>query len=241
MVISHKYKYLFIEVYRTGSTTISSELCDLYEGEKILSKHSRYHEFLATASEEERKYFVFSGIRNPMDMVVSGYLKMKNDHKGRYTNPKEWRRNGGTISDRNLKLYQKVKDLTFEEYFTRYFKLPYDNWTNVAHNKFDFIIRFENIQEDFSELLRRLNIEQKRELPHKNKTEQKENFTSYYTEEIKDRAIFIFGPFLKKWGYEFPKEWQGKNVSPLSFTLFNLFGALKKNYWKLTKTKSLPG
>jgi hypothetical protein len=42
---------------------------------------------------------------------------MKNDHKGRYTNPSEWRRNGGTISDKNLKLYQTVKDLTFEEYF----------------------------------------------------------------------------------------------------------------------------
>ena len=166
MVISHKYKYLFIEVYRTGSTAISSELCELYDGEKILSKHSRYHEFLKIASEEEKKYFVFSGIRNPMDMVVSGYLKMKNDHKGRYTNPSEWRRNGGTISDKNLKLYQTVKDLTFEEYFNKYFKLPYDNWTNVAHGKFDFIIKFENIQKDFSEVLRRLHIEQKRELPH---------------------------------------------------------------------------
>jgi len=240
MVISHKYKYLFIEVYRTGSTAISSELCELYDGEKILSKHSRYHEFLKIASEEEKKYFVFSGIRNPMDMVVSGYLKMKNDHKGRYTNPSEWRRNGGTISDKNLKLYQTVKDLTFEEYFNKYFKLPYDNWTNVAHGKFDFIIKFKNIQKDISEVLRRLNIEQKRELPQKNKTEQKESFINYYTPAIREKAIFVFGPFIKKWDYSFPSEWNRKKVSPLSFTLFTVLGVLRKNYWKMTKTKSLP-
>ena len=240
MVISHKYKYLFIEVYRTGSTAISSELCELYDGEKILSKHSRYHEFLKIASEEEKKYFVFSGIRNPMDMVVSGYLKMKNDHKGRYTNPSEWRRNGGTISDKNLKLYQTVKDLTFEEYFNKYFKLPYDNWTNVAHGKFDFIIKFENIQKDFAEVLLRLNIEQKRELPHKNKTEQKENFLDYYTPEIRKRSLFIFGPFMEKWGYSFPEEWGVRKPSIVSLVLFKLLGMLKKNYWRITKTKSLP-
>src|SRR6476469_8280254 len=148
MVISHKHKYLFIEVYRTGSTAISSELCELYDVEKILSKHSRYHEFLKIASEEEKQYYVFSGIRNPMDMVVSGYLKMKTDHKGRYTNHKE-----------------------------------------------------------LAEVLLRLNIEQKRELPHKNKTEQKENFLDYYTPEIRKRSLFIFGPFIEKWGYSFPEEW----------------------------------
>jgi hypothetical protein len=240
MVISHKYRYLFIEVYRTGSTAISSELCELYDGENILSKHSRYHEFLKIASEEEKRYFVFSGIRNPMDMVVSGYLKMKNDHKGRYTNPNEWRRNGGTISDKNLKLYQTVKDLTFEEYFNKYFKLPYDNWSNVAHDKFDFIIRFENIQKDFSEALRRLNIEQKRELPQKNKTEQKGSFINYYTPAIRENAIFVFGPFMKKWRYFFPEEWNAIKVNPLSFTLFTLLGVLRKNYWKITKTESVP-
>jgi hypothetical protein len=50
-------------------------LCELYDGEKILSKHSRYHEFLKIASEEEKKYFVFSGIRNPMDMVCERIFK----------------------------------------------------------------------------------------------------------------------------------------------------------------------
>ena len=31
MIISHKYKYLFVELPRTGSTAISNELCEYYE------------------------------------------------------------------------------------------------------------------------------------------------------------------------------------------------------------------
>lgn len=240
MVISEKYNYLFIELHRTGSTAISSELCELYDGKKILGKHSRYHEFLETEFERGKQFFVFSGMRNPMDMVVSGYLKMKNNHKGRYTNPKDWRKNGGTITDKNLQLYQKIKDLTFEEYFKQYHKLPYDNWSSVAHHKFDFIIRFENIQEDFAEVLKRLNIEPKREIPQINKTLQKGNFINYYTPEIREQAIFVFGPFMRKWGYSFPEEWNVKKVKPLSLIFFETLGVLKKTYWRYTKTKSVP-
>src|SRR4051812_19495236 len=107
MVISDKYRYVFIELYFTGSTAISSELCELYDGKKILNKHSRYHEFLKIATEEQKKYFVFSCIRNPMDMVVSAYMKFKTNHQGKYTDPKEWRENGGTIRQKNLRLYNK--------------------------------------------------------------------------------------------------------------------------------------
>ena len=241
MVISDSYKYVFVELYFTGSTAISAELCELYDGRKILSKHSRYHEFLQVATEEQKKYFVFSCIRNPMDSVASGYMKLNTDHLGRYTDPKEWRRNGGTISDKNLKLYNKVKDLTFEEYFKKFHRLPYDNWSNVAHDKFDFVIRFENLQNDFAEVLRRLNIKQVRDVMHKNKTSQKEHFINYYTPEIRRQAVFVFGPFMKKWGYAFPEDWNVKKVNSLSVILFETLGMLKKAYWRRTKTNSLPG
>lgn len=241
MVISHKHKYLFVELYFTGSTAISAELCELYDGEKILSKHSRYHEFLKVASPEEKQYFVFSCIRNPMDTVVSGFMKFKTNHHGKYTDPKEWRRNGGTITDKNLELYNKIKDLSFEEYFLKYHRFPYDNWSNVAHDKFNYVIKFEDIQNGFAEVLKKLNITQVRELPQKNKTSQKDSFIKYYTPEIREHAIYVFGPFMKKWGYSFPDEWKVQKVSASSQILFNVLGAFKKTYWRFTKTKSVPG
>tara|TARA_R110002124_G_scaffold175649_1_gene343464 strand:- start:41 stop:211 length:171 start_codon:yes stop_codon:yes gene_type:complete len=56
MIISHKYKYLFVEVPHTGSTSISEELVANYDGHPILKKHSQYIDFLRQASKEEKDY-----------------------------------------------------------------------------------------------------------------------------------------------------------------------------------------
>lgn len=239
MVISDKHKYLFIELFFTGSTAISYELCHLYDGKKIINKHSRYHEFLEIATEEQKKYFVFSGIRNPMDTIVSFYMKFVTNHDGQYTNSKYYRENGGPITKKNLRLYHKIKDLSFEEYFLRYHKIPYDNWTNTAHKKFDYLIRFEDMQNGFDEVLKKLNIGKVRDIPRKNKTAEKKSFLDYYTPAIRKRAIFVFGPYMKKWGYAFPPEWNAKEPSLWSRFLFFTVGILKKYYWSHTKSNSI--
>ena len=242
MVISHKFKYVFVELPLSGSTAISNELCDLYDGEKILRKHSKYSEFLKTAAKEEKRYFVFSGIRHPMDLVVSEFLKIRNNHKQRYTTPSEWRRNGGTLSDESLRLYDEIKNdnLSFQDYFKKYFKLPYDNWSSADHKNFDYIIRFENLRNDFNEVLKRLQINPARELPQINKTSEKDDYTKYYTPEIRKKAAFVFGPFMKKWGYQFPPDWNTTSVSTFSFILYELLGIAKRIYWKNTASKSAP-
>jgi len=242
MVISDKNKYVFIEMIRTGSTAISAELCELYEGKKILNKHSYYHEFLKVATEEQKKYFVFVGCRNPLDMVVSGYLKLKTDHLGRYSNPKEWRRNGGTITDKNLKIYNDIKDnnLTFKQYLKKYYKLPYTNTSIINNQDADYLIRFENIQEDFKEVLKKLNIKQVREIPVKNKTSNKEDFLQYYDKDVQPYAAYLFAPIMKKFGYELPGDWVKSRIGFISGPLFKLTVFAKKIYWRNTKNNSVP-
>jgi len=234
MVISDKYKYLFIEMYNTGSTSISNELCEFYDGRRILRKHSRYHEFLKTATEEQKKYFVFSGIRNPMDTVISVYSKFANNHKGKYTDPQQWRKNGGYVKDKRLQLFSDIKNaqLTFQEYFLKYYKVPYDRWSRLDHEKFNYIIRYENIQNDFRAVLQKLNIEPLRDLPTLNKTEGKQDYTNYYTPEIQKRAVFVFGPFMDKWGYSFPDDWNVKRTPLSSTILFSLLGIRRNLIWR---------
>jgi hypothetical protein len=65
MIISHRHRYVFVEVPRTGSTAVSAELRENYDGHEILRKHASYRDFLRVASEEERGYFTFSAVRNP--------------------------------------------------------------------------------------------------------------------------------------------------------------------------------
>ena len=46
MIISHKYKYVFVGLPLAASTAISKELCEQYDGKAILAKHSIYQDFL---------------------------------------------------------------------------------------------------------------------------------------------------------------------------------------------------
>ena len=109
MVISHEHRYLFVELPHTGSTAIHAELCSNYTGENILHKHAYYHEFLKVASSEEKKYFAFSGLRNPLDEAVSIFFKYKTNH-GNYINPRQMKKNGGWVNKRDLVRYHYIKD-----------------------------------------------------------------------------------------------------------------------------------
>ena len=209
MIISHKHRYLFVELYQTASTAISSELRASYDGEPILKKHSFYEEFLRVASPRERGYFVFSGIRNPLEIVTSMYFKYKANQND-FENPKHWSSNGGWITPRLLRHYRFVtqEGTDFSDFLRKFYWFPYDNWSRLSHSKMDFIIRFENIDTDFDECLRRIGLEVRRPLPRVNATVGKpRDVSALFDEDAVRLALRSFGPFMTKWGYHFPPEW----------------------------------
>ena len=85
MIISHKYKYLFIQNPNTGSTSIGYELCENYNGKPILYKHATYLDFEEIATREEKKYFTFTTVRNPLDKMTTIYMRFLTDHDSWYT------------------------------------------------------------------------------------------------------------------------------------------------------------
>ena len=103
MILVHKLKLLFIGIPYSASTAISKDLHKNYGGKAILRKHSPYSEFDEIASKTEKDYYVFAVKRNPMDIVISVYEKMKNDSKGNFTNLNLLEKNGGHISKRQRK------------------------------------------------------------------------------------------------------------------------------------------
>lgn len=231
MIISHTHRYLFVELPHTASTAISRELRHHYDGQSILRKHAYYHEFLRIASAEERDYFVFSGIRNPLDEVVSMYLKYKSNHRENYTDPRKRKQRGGHVTAKDLRRFRFIheNDADFPTYFMRFYRLSYDNWSSLAHHRFDFIIRFERLQEDFTQLLEKLDIEQQRPLPQANPTAGKADFTTFYPPSIRSRARWVFGPFMAKWGYAFPDNWKDQEAPFLSQVLFHLLSIYRNS------------
>jgi hypothetical protein len=234
MIISHKHKYVFIEIPHTGTTAIREELCAHYGGKPTLWRHSYYSDFLKTASPREKDYFVFCSIRNPLDITVSQYFRMVSNHRDIFTDPEKLKIRSNREQRRKQRLYQGLKnnDVDFQTYFLKYYKRPYNSWASLILGKSDFVIRFENLQADFARLLQILGLELKRPLHIRNSTQaRRKDFLSYYSPDMIPRAKKVFGPFMEQWGYEFPKEWGQPHLTWRDKLEFELFTLLKKAKW----------
>jgi len=235
MIISSRYRYVFIELPQTGSTAIRKELQEHYEGSSFLRHHSTYYDFLKVANADEKGYFVFSCIRNPLDDAVSRYLKYKTDHKGNFTNPARLQKHKGIVNyfDKRIFQFLRKSDADFPAFFRKFYVLPYNNWASLSHERFSFVIRFEKLQEDFATALRMIGIEPKRPLLVINRTNSKKReFSSYYPPAIQEKAKRVFGPFMKRWGYEFPPEWGNHSVPWWNQMEFEFCDIFRNFYWK---------
>lgn len=238
MIISHKYKYIFIEFPQTGCSAVGRELMENYDGKRILFKHAQLHEFLKSATKEEKDYFTFSTVRNPMDVIVSKYFKFKTNHENYSTKKVKH----GKIRKLVMPGYEGKRrdyivnsDAEFEDYFLKFYRWPYSAWSILSHHKLDYLMRFENLADDFANVLAALKIDPVRQLPVFNKTgEKRKAFHEYYSSpETKIRAINVFGPYMNEWGYTFPEEWKEelKTASPKegAYSFVNVF---RKFYWR---------
>ncbi|MET1232507.1 MAG: hypothetical protein ABWY52_06620, partial [Candidatus Limnocylindrales bacterium] len=229
MIISDAHRYVFIEQPHTACTAIQAELCELYGGRKMLWKHATWADFLRVATPEQKRYFVFSGIRNPLDEAVSLYFKYRTDSTG---HPAADRQRYSqqvvdhTISRRQATAFAFVahEQPDFGRYLRRFYRVPFDNSTLIYHKHMDQIIRFEHLQEDFSLVLARLGLEQVRPVPVVNRTGERGNYLDQYPPDLRPHAARIFGPFMQKWGYPLPAGWTGIQVPRLAMMEFRVRG-----------------
>jgi hypothetical protein len=234
MIISHSHRYVFVELPRTGSTAVRRELRELYDGTPILHKHSTYDEFRRQASAAELKYFVFSAVRNPLDDAVSRYFKLKTDHRQRFSDVRRQknRRPLNSLLDRWMYRYLSTTDADFSTFFMRFYRLPYDTWASLDHRKFDYVMHFETLVEDFDRALRLIGLEPMRPLPARNVTGARaREFEQYYSPEARRRALRVFGPYMRRWGYTFPTDWDLPGPSPVHDLSYAAFSRVARTYW----------
>ena len=241
MIISHKYKFLFIGLPFSASSAISKELHIRYKGESFLRKHSLYYEFERIASKEEKGYFIFAVLRNPMEIAVTVFEKMKSNAKGNFTNPSLFSENGGHITKKHREKFNFIhKDnASFQQYFLKFFTKPYDNLSSMTIDDCDFVIRYENIAEDYLLALKKAGVKNPKPLPVANKTVgKKSDILAYYTDDIKESAIAVFGPFIEKYNYSFPAEWAALKIPLKSKVQFWVLAFLRNLHHKYFKKHS---
>jgi len=212
-MISHRYKCIFVEVPKTGSTSVRRILGAAIKPHLSLSEIRRMMEtnwvirggrkdrimewlypMLPAEGRKERgrqqfqSYFKFGFVRNPWDRVVSLY-----------------ERNEAT---------QMRQEMSFEE-FVRWIQYssatcvhssPHRyqlDWFVDADGKMlaDFIGRFERLQEDWVVIAKRLGVSET--LPHARGNPRLRHYTEYYTPETARIIEEKFKLDLETFNYRF--------------------------------------
>jgi len=177
MIISHKHKYIFIGLPFSGSSAISKELIELYDGESIFAKHTNIQAILDAKEIDISKYFVFAVYRDPLDITRTTYSKYLNNAKEVYTNKKFLKENGGHVSRKAVRCYNYIQSnkISFQGYIRYKYRgfIPYDFVFSINEEYLNFQINFESLNEDFKLALLKIGIEPIRDLPIYNKTENK--------------------------------------------------------------------
>lgn len=238
MIVVDDLKLCYVQIPHTGSTTIGNELLEHYGGRNLLRKHSYLQELKSVFPEIYKNYYIVGGVRNPLDERVSMYYKLKSNHLGLYNgkpvDPKA--RPGGR---RARKFHSLIKSgAGFEEYLNRLPPLKYASPIIINYQRYDQVLRFESLSDDFDRLLSALGAKKIRELPHGNRTSgRNESYLSdYETEKSIKKALFIYSDFMLENGYSIPQQWLNLGVDyNTSWLLYELSKSIKKLYWRLCK------
>jgi len=212
MVVSDKYNFIFVHIPKTGGKSIRTILKDhieisthhrlenmnrnrihahltLYEIRKYLNGYSFDNKGNVKPLQDPIKRFegkkIFTVMRNPWDWVVSYYEFIKS----RRRHPK----------------YFEVNAMSFKDFIKSDYIKPQVNYVwNFTTNSIwpeTKIIRFEDLQKGFNEMLLEVGLHQM-QLPHLHKT-KRGKYHEYYDEETKSLIANKFAKEIELLKYEF--------------------------------------
>jgi hypothetical protein len=241
MVISTDPHFLFIHIPKTAGTSVEEALYCYQDFKYRTSPHAiakQYKDYFPP--EDYEKFFKFAFVRNPYDLVFSTWKFFVKNHEIRmeFKEWVKWRYNREPIMSK-LNCYDdnshipesnRVNQLGTSYYVNRPPQVMFfmdDNGDLLI----DYIGRFENVENDFYEIVSHLNLEDVY-LPHTNKSGNEfmvNDYRHFYDEETKEivRKNHLFD--LEFFGYEFdnpnPKKNFGfnkyKNISDAGFDFPN--------------------
>jgi len=202
-MISFQKRFLFVHIPKTAGNSIQSALRDYSEDQLValrkeqdgierfglrnpnykIKKHSTLGEYRdALGSEQFRNLHKFTCVRNPWDRMVSYYFTPTQS-------PETWDR----------KRFREIisKAVSVADYL-RLDPGEEDPFANV-----DYIMRFENLADDFRTVCETLGISPVT-LPRYNRS-SREHYSKYYDEELRGLVRMRFAAEIERFGYTFER------------------------------------
>jgi hypothetical protein len=202
-MISFQKRFLFVHIPKTAGNSIQSVLRDYSEDELValrseqdgierfglrnpnykVKKHSTLAEYLVALGETQfGDLYRFTCVRNPWDRMVSYYFTPTQ-------NTVPW----APKKFRNV----IVKALPVADYL-RLSERDNDPFENV-----NYIMRFENLVDDFRTVCRALDISPTT-LPQHNRS-NREHYSRYYNDELRELVRARFTAEIERFGYTFER------------------------------------
>ena len=189
MLISHKKKFVFVHVSRTGGTTLRNLLMeavpDVVEAGGFHCGVSQVNSLLGSPLED---YFKFAFVRNPWDRLLSWYSMIE-----------------GTEGDR--------PPLSFDEFLHAW--LPPDRapelppqWDCLSDSDGALVVddvgRFETFSTDVRRLLDRIEVKPPDSLVKLNRSDHL-HYSDSYSDSGRDHVAMVYREDIEQFGYEFER------------------------------------
>lgn len=228
MIISHKYKFIFIKTQKTAGTSI----------EISLSRYCGKEDVITPISLEDEK------IRKKLNVFPQNYLKSSHylvdenlypekDDKKKYWNhtpathikeqvgEKIWNSYFKFCFERNpwdkvVSLYffitnrENTKKISFNEFLLNTSSFDCYNFPQYTHNDsviVDFIGKYENLQNDLKNVCKKIGLDFDGWLPQAkgNYRTEKKHYSEYYNIQSIERIASQFRKEVELFGYKFEK------------------------------------
>ena len=200
-MISLQKRFLFVHIPKTAGNSIQSVLRDYSEDQLValrkeqdgierfglrnakykIKKHSKLSEYHnALGDEQFRNLYKFTCVRNPWDRMVSYYFTPTQ-------NTETW----------NRKKFREIisKAVSVPDYL-RLHNNEEDAFANV-----DYIMKFENLGDDFRAVCKAIDISPPT-LPQYNRS-NREHYSKYYDDELRELVRSRFAGEIERFDYSF--------------------------------------
>ena len=216
MLLSLRYKFLFVHIAKTGGTSIRSALnyyrwADPYRiplalcsrlsswyGHRLGCKFPRHAKVIAAREMLPRELFAdlfkFAFVRNPWDLQVSSYHHIRRERPQLLTGINDFEDFLRWKFDPS-RPYHYIIDTSIE--------LQSDYLIDLRGNLIvDYVGRYERLAEDFQEACRKIGIRPP-QLPHRRRATDRTAYQKYYTTETAEWVAKHFQPDIERFGYTF--------------------------------------
>ena len=231
MIISHRHKFVFIPIPKTGSTSIRNILSEYNcvtptgDNKSLLYHHTSadraklyFHEqqyVLDRLPVRESdwvwdNYFKFTFVRNPFARLVSQYIYTCKLGNGTQTIPCSGTKSGTfKLPTKYYEACKRVAELKFDQFVKKpsmraYWDVTY-GWYGLKH--FNYIGKTETLQQDFDQVIETLNDKYDAEIPLQQlpllNTTTHKHYSEYYDKESREIVSRVYKNDLTRFNYKF--------------------------------------